>query len=72
MRLMERRGIFFLISIVLMVPGLIYMVWSLATQGTPLPLSIDYTGGVIWELRFEQPVTPTPTWPTSRATTRCR
>jgi preprotein translocase subunit SecF len=58
MRLMERRGIFFLISIALMLPGLIYMAWSLATQGTLLPLSIDYTGGVIWELRFSEPVTP--------------
>ncbi len=59
MRIVERRGLYFLISILLTIPGLIYMVWSLIATGSPLPLSIDYTGGVTWEVRFAEPVQPT-------------
>jgi preprotein translocase subunit SecF len=58
MRIIERRGIYFLVSLLLMLPGIIYMIWSLATTGHALPLSIDYTGGAVWELRFDQPVQP--------------
>src|SRR5262245_44413174 len=58
-RLMERRGIYFAISIAIMLPGIIYMIWSLATKGVLLPLSIDYTGGTLWEMRFAQTVEPT-------------
>jgi len=57
-RIMERRGFYFLLSTVLMLPGIIYMIWSLASKGTPLPLSIDYTGGTLWEMRFSKPVEP--------------
>lgn len=53
-RIVERRGWYFLISILLMVPGIIYMIWSVATTGHPLPLSIDYTGGTLWEVRFSE------------------
>lgn len=56
MRIVEKRGLWFLISIIVMLPGLLFMIWSLATGRPILPLSIDYTGGVTWELRFEQPV----------------
>lgn len=34
------------------------MLWSLISTGAPLPLSIDYTGGTLWELRFDEPVDP--------------
>ena len=57
-RIMERRGLYFVISLLLMLPGLIYMPWSLATTGSLLPLSIDYTGGTLWEVRFDQAVQP--------------
>ena len=53
--IIERRGLYFAISILLMVPGIIYMVWSLATKGELLPLSIDYTGGTLWEIRLNDP-----------------
>jgi preprotein translocase subunit SecF len=59
MNLVERRGLWFAISLVTILPGVLYMIWHLATVGTPLPLAIDYTGGTQWELRFEQPVAPT-------------
>lgn len=57
-RIMERRGLYFVISAVLMLPGIIYMIWSLSTKGTLLPLSIDYTGGTLWEMRFSKPIEP--------------
>ena len=59
MNLVERRGLWFAISLVAILPGILYMIRHLATVGTPLPLAIDYTGGTQWELRFEQPVEPT-------------
>ncbi len=58
MRIIERRGLYFTISLILMVPGILYMVWSLAARGTLLPLSIDYKGGLNWEMRFPQEVQP--------------
>ncbi len=53
-----RRLIWYTISLILIVPGLLYMGYSLATNGTILPLSIDYTGGTLWEMRFPQDVEP--------------
>ena len=57
-KIVERRGLYFIISLILTLPGIIYMIWSLATQGTLLPLNIDYTGGTLWEMRFEKAVHP--------------
>lgn len=53
-----RRPIWYVISLILIVPGLLFMGYSLATRGTILPLSIDYTGGTLWEMRFNQTVEP--------------
>ena len=57
-RLMERRGWYFAFSILIMLPGIIYMIWSTAVNGHPLPLSIDYTGGTVWEIRFAEARSP--------------
>lgn len=57
-KIVERRGWYFLLSSLLMIPGLIYMVYSVATTGHPLPLSIDYTGGTLWEMRFTEAQRP--------------
>lgn len=57
-RIVERRGWYFAISIILMIPGIVYMIWSLSTRGQLLPLSIDYTGGTLWEMRFAEPQRP--------------
>lgn len=56
--LMQRRNIWFTVSAIMIVPGLIFMVFSLVTRGTPLPLNIDYTGGTLWEMRFTEPIAP--------------
>jgi len=58
-KLMERRGWYFAFSTLIMLPGIIYMIWSMAVNnGRPLPLSIDYTGGTIWEIRFPEAKQP--------------
>lgn len=56
--LMQKRLLWFIISLIAIAPGILFMIWSTATTGSPLPLSIDYTGGTLWELRFQEPVTP--------------
>ncbi len=53
-----RRPLWYLLTLILIVPGIVFMIWSLFTYGTLLPLSIDYTGGTLWEIRFAQPVEP--------------
>lgn len=58
MHIVERRNWWFLISALLMLPGILFMIWSLFAHGTLLPLSIDFTGGTVWDMRFEQPVEP--------------
>ncbi len=56
--IVERRHWFFLLSAVIIIPGLVAMIYSFATVGTPVKLSIDFTGGALLELRFEAPVQP--------------
>jgi len=57
--IVEKRGWYFLLSALVILPGLVAMIYSTITYGSPLRLSIDFTGGSFWELRFEQPVQPT-------------
>lgn len=53
-----RRPLWYLLTLCLILPGVIFMIWSMFTYGTLMPLSIDYTGGTLWEIRFAQPVEP--------------
>ena len=50
-RLASKRKLWFIISLVVIVPGLV----SLLISG--LKLGIDFTGGTLWEVRFSQPAT---------------
>ena len=52
--IISRRYLYFLLSVLVIIPGLII----LATRG--LPLSIDFTGGSLLEVQFEQGKTPQP------------
>ena len=52
--MISRRYLYFLLSVLVIVPGLVI----LATQG--LPLSIDFTGGSLLEVQYEQGKTPQP------------
>lgn len=57
-RLVEKRRWYFLISALIIIPGLIAMIYSTITTGLPFKLAIDFTGGAIWKLSFDQPVQP--------------
>ena len=50
-----KRYWYFLISALLIVPGLIAMIYSTVTYGTPVRLSIDFTGGSLMVIKFQQP-----------------
>jgi len=56
--LIEKRYWFFTLSLLIIIPGLIAMGVSIARFGAPWKLSIDFTGGTLMELRFEQEVAP--------------
>ena len=56
--LVEKRRWYYLASAILIIPGIIVMIYSTVTTGSPLRLSIDFTGGVIWEMRFPEAVQP--------------
>ncbi|MCS7285853.1 MAG: protein translocase subunit SecF [Anaerolineae bacterium] len=56
--IIEKRYWFFGLSLLIIIPGLIAMAISLARFGAPWKLSIDFTGGTLMELRFEQKVSP--------------
>ncbi len=56
--IIQRRYLYFTLSAIIIVPGLIAMIISTIQFGTPLKLSIDFTGGALQELHFEQVVQP--------------
>jgi preprotein translocase subunit SecF len=56
--IVQRRYLYFSLSLLVIIPGVIAMIISTIQFGTPLKLSIDFTGGALQELRFEQPVQP--------------
>ncbi|MDZ4767790.1 MAG: protein translocase subunit SecF [Chloroflexota bacterium] len=49
---MQKRRYFFLLSAAIIVPGLLIMLYSWVTIGSPFRLSNDFLGGSIYELRF--------------------
>jgi preprotein translocase subunit SecF len=56
--IVERRHWYFLISALLIIPGIVAMVLATVWYGSPVKLGIDFTGGTLWEMRFDQPVQP--------------
>lgn len=51
--IVEKRTWFFLLSALVIVPGLAIMIYSTLSTGAPFRLSIDFLGGSIYELQFE-------------------
>src|SRR5438552_18970209 len=51
--LVGRRWIFYLLSFAIIVPGLVSLIIP-----PHLKLGVDFTGGTLWELQFQQPVQP--------------
>lgn len=58
MNIIKYRRWYYLFSALIILPGVISMIASMITFGTPVPLSIDFTGGAIWEVRFTEAVAP--------------
>ncbi len=56
--IVERRHWYFLLSALIIIPGLVAMIYSTIMFGAPVKLSIDFTSGTLLELRFDQPVQP--------------
>jgi preprotein translocase subunit SecF len=56
--IISKRYYYFALSLLIIVPGLAAMTYSTVQYGTPVKLSIDFTGGAMLELRFEEPVQP--------------
>jgi preprotein translocase SecF subunit len=57
-RMVEHRKWYFLISLLIIAPGLLAMIYSTATTGKPFKVAIDFTGGAIWELNFDRSIQP--------------
>jgi preprotein translocase SecF subunit len=57
-RIVEHRKWYFLISLLIIAPGLLAMIYSTATTGKPFKVAIDFTGGAIWELTFDRAIQP--------------
>jgi preprotein translocase SecF subunit len=52
--LIEKRRYFFLLSAAVIIPGLLVMIYSTVTTGSPFRLSIDFVGGSIYEIAFTE------------------
>ncbi len=59
-KLVEKRGLWFTISLIVTLPAILFMIYFGVTTGKVLPLSIDYTGGTVWEIRFATPAETAP------------
>ena len=56
--IVEKRHWYFLLSALVIIPGLVAMIYSTMMSGAPIRLGIDFTGGTLLEIRFDQPVQP--------------
>jgi len=53
--IVERRKWYFLLSACVIGAGLVAMIYSTITVGSPVRLSIDFTGGSLFVLKFQEP-----------------
>jgi preprotein translocase SecF subunit len=53
--LVQKRRWFYIFSLCIIVPGLVIMIVSVLQTGKPFHLSIDFSGGSIYELKFTGP-----------------
>jgi len=52
MNIIKNRYLYFLISLLVIIPGLIFMIINWVNLGSPIPLGIDFTGGSLLEVQF--------------------
>jgi len=51
--LVEKRRWYFLLSALVIIPGIAIMIYSTVVTGAPFRLSIDFAGGVIYDVSFQ-------------------
>jgi preprotein translocase SecF subunit len=56
--IVEKRHWYFLLSALIIIPGLVAMIYSIVMYGAPVKMGIDFTGGTLMELRFDQEIQP--------------
>ncbi len=56
--IVSKRYYYFALSLLIIIPGLVAMIYSTIQYGSPVKLSIDFTGGALLELRFEETIQP--------------
>jgi preprotein translocase SecF subunit len=52
--LVQKRKWYFILSALIIIPGLLLMGYNIATLGAPFRLSIDFVGGSLYEVQFTQ------------------
>ena len=52
MNIIKNRYLYFLISLLVIIPGLVFLILNWTRTGRPLPLGIDFTGGSLLEVQF--------------------
>jgi len=52
MNIIKNRYLYFLISLLVIIPGIVFMILNWINLKTPLPLGIDFTGGSLLEIQF--------------------
>ena len=58
LKLVQNRRWYFIISAILIIPGLISMIYTTIATGSPFRTSIDFKGGSLWEISFTQTMSP--------------
>ena len=52
MNIIKNRYLYFLISLLVIIPGVVFMILNWRADGQALPLAIDFTGGSLLEIKF--------------------
>ena len=52
MNIIKNRYTYFLISLLIIIPGIVFMVINFVQEKSPFPLGIDFSGGSILEVQF--------------------
>ncbi len=53
--IVQRRGLYYLISLSIIIPGIVAMIYLWGTTGVPVRLSIDFRGGSLYTVKFNGP-----------------
>lgn len=52
MNIIKNRYLYFFISLLVIIPGIVFMILNWTASKQPIPLAIDFTGGSLLELQF--------------------